>query len=328
MRLNQSEKIEIIRMVEESNLSIRRTLAEIDVPRSTFYKWYARYLDNGYDGLADFSPNPKRIWNRIPSSERERVRQIALERPELTPRELAYHIIDNEKYYISESSVYRILRSFDLIASPAYIVISASDRFQNPTKRVNEIWQTDFTYFKIVGWGWYYLATVLDDFSRYIIAWKLFKSMAAVDVKEVLDLAVEETGVDQVKVKNRPRLLSDNGPCYVSDELRKYLEDKGMTHTRGAPYHPQTQGKIERYHRTMKNRVLLQHYYLPQELEAEVAVFVEYYNNERVHESLDNVTPADVFFGKQAEILSERNMIKRKTYALRRKWNLRQVSAA
>lgn len=328
MRLNQSEKIEIIRMVEESNLSVRRTLTEIDIPRSTFYKWYARYLDNGYDGLADFRPNPQRIWNRIPPSEREKVRKIALERPELTPRELAYHIIDNEKYYISESSVYRILRSFDLIASPAYIVISASDKFQNPTKRVNEIWQTDFTYFKIVGWGWYYLATVLDDFSRYIIAWKLFKTMAAVDVKDVLDLALAETGVDQVKVKNRPRLLSDNGPCYVSDELRKYLEDKGLTHTRGAPYHPQTQGKIERYHRTMKNRVLLQHYYLPQELEAEVAVFVEYYNNERVHESLGNVTPADVFFGKQAEILSEREMIRRKTYALRRKWNLRQVEAA
>jgi len=133
--------------------------------------------------------------------------------------------------------------SFDLIASPAYIVMSASDRFQNPTKRVNEIWQTDFTYFKIVGWGWYYLATVLDDFSRYIIAWKLFKTMATEDVKVVLDLAVAATGVDQVKVKHRPRLLSDNGPCYVSDELRKYLADKGMDHTRGAPYHPQTQGK-------------------------------------------------------------------------------------
>lgn len=243
MRYNQSEKVEIICMVEESSLSIRRTLAEIDVPRSTFYKWYGRYIDNGYDGLADFRPNPKRIWNRIPATERERVRQIALERPELTPRELAYHIIDNEKYFISESSVYRILKSFDLIASPAYIVISASDKFQNPTKRVNEIWQTDFTYFKIVGWGWYYLATVLDDFSRYIIAWQLFKTMAAVDVKEVLDLALAETGVDRVNVRLRPRLLSDNGPCYVSDELRKYLEDKGMSHTRGAPYHPQTQGK-------------------------------------------------------------------------------------
>jgi len=322
MRFNQSEKIEIIRMVEESKLSIRRTLAEIDVPRSTFYKWYARYVDNGYDGLADAKPNPKRIWNRIPASERELVRKIALEKTDLTPRELACHITHREKYFISESSVYRILRSFDLITSPAYIVISAADKFRNPTTRVNEIWQTDFTYFKIVGWGWYYLATVLDDFSRYIIAWMLFTSMTAEDVKEVLDLAVAETGIDGVKVRHRPRLLSDNGPCYLSDELRKYLEDKGMGHTRGAPYHPQTQGKIERYHLTMKNVVLLQHYYLPQELEAEVGRFVEYYNHQRVHESLQNVTPADVFFGRQQEILEERELIKRKTLASRRKLNL------
>jgi putative transposase len=327
MRYNQPEKVEIIRLVEESNLSIRRTLAELDIPRSTFYNWYSKFLDNGYDGLADLKPNPKRIWSRIPDSERDRVRQIALERPELTPRELAWHITDSEKYFISESSVYRILKSFDLIASPNYVVISASDKFQNPTKRVNEMWQTDFTYFKIVGWGWYYLATVLDDFSRYIVTWKLFNTMLAEDVKTLLDMAVAETGVDQVKVKHRPRLLSDNGSCYVSDKLRKYLEDKGMDHTRGAPYHPQTQGKIERYHRTMKNVILLRHFYLPQELEAEVGRFVDYYNHSRYHESLENVTPADVFFGRQQEILAEREMIKRKTLAGRKSLNLGSFAA-
>jgi len=214
IRYNQSEKVEIIRLVEESKLSVRLTLAELDIPRSTLtcctsYNWYNKFLDNGYDGLADVKPRPKRIWSRIPDSERDRVRQIALERPELTPRELAWHITDSEKYFISESSVYRILKSFDLIASPNYVVISASDKFQNPTKRVNEMWQTDFTYFKIVGWGWYYLATVLDDFSRYIVTWKLFSTMLAEDVKTLLDMAVAETGVDQVKVKHRPRLLSD-----------------------------------------------------------------------------------------------------------------------
>jgi len=322
MRYNQSEKVEIIHLVEESNLSTRRTLAELDIPRSTFYNWYSKFLDNGYDGLADVKPRPKRIWSRIPDSERDRIRQIALERPELTPRELAWHITDSEKYFISESSVYRILKSFDLIASPNYVVISASDKFQNPTKRVNEMWQTDFTYFKIVGWGWYYLATVLDDFSRYIIACMLFTTMSAEDVKTILDLALAETGVGQVKVRHRPRLLSDNGSCYVSDELRKYLEDKGMDHTRGAPYHPQTQGKIERYHRTMKNVILLRHFYLPQELEAEVGRFVDYYNHSRYHESLENVTPADVFFGRQQKILAEREMIKRKTLAGRRRLNL------
>ena len=225
------------------------------------------------------------------------------------------------KYYISESSVYRILKSFDLISSPNFIILSASDKFQNPTKRINELWQTDFTYFKIVGWGWYYLATVLDDFSRYILAWKLFTTMAAGDVKEVLDMALDRTGLDRIRVNHRPRLLSDNGPCYISSELREYLEDRCIDHTRGAPYHPMTQGKIERYHRTMKNVVKLQNYYFPGELERELSKFVDYYNNERYHESLDNVTPADAYFGRRRVILTEREQVKRNTMRIRRRQN-------
>ena len=322
MRYSQAEKMEIIRTVEASELSVKHTLKELDVPRSTFYNWYNRYLDDGYDGLADRNSSPRRFWNMIPDSEKKRVRKIALERPELTPRELAWHITDTEHYYISESSVYRILKSFDLISSPNFILLSASDKFQNPTRQINELWQTDFTYFKVIGWGWYYLGTVLDDYSRYIIAWLLFNTMSTDDVKVLLDKALTETGIDSIKVRHRPRLLSDNGPCYVSDELRKYLADKNMDHTRGAPYHPQTQGKIERYHRTLKNVVKLDNYYFPGELELKIGQFVDYYNNERYHESLDNVTPADMYFGRQQEILTERDIIKHETLNTRREVNL------
>merc|ERR1712034_136482 len=110
--------------------------------------------------------------------------------------------------------------------------------------------------------------------------------MGTTDVTETLDRALAATGVDQVQVRHRPRLLSDNGPAYVSGELREYLHDRGMRHTRGAPYHPQTQGKIERYHRSMKNVVKLEHYYFPGELEKAIGDFVAYYNQERYHESL------------------------------------------
>ena len=118
--------------------------------------------------------------------------------------------------------------------------MQASDKFQQPTLRVNEMWQTDFTWFKIIGWGWYYLSTVLNNYSRFIVALRLYTSMNALDVSNTLDEAREFTGVDQVKVKHQPRLLSDNGPCYIASELSDYLEDNGMTHTRGRPYHPQT----------------------------------------------------------------------------------------
>jgi putative transposase len=167
MRYTQSEKMEIIRLVQGSRLAVKRTLEELDVPRSSFYRWYKRYKEEDYDGLVNRPPNSRRFWNKIPDCEKQRVLDVALAKPELTPRELAWEITDSHGAFISESSVYRILRDYDLVTSPAYIVLSASDEFKHKTSRVNQLWQTDFTYFKIIGWGWYYLSTVLDDFSRY-----------------------------------------------------------------------------------------------------------------------------------------------------------------
>jgi putative transposase len=322
MRYSQAEKMELIRVVEESDLSVKQTLEELQVNRSSFYEWYRRYREAGYDGLAVKKPHPKRFWNKIPEQEKKWIVDVALLRPEDSPRQLACHITDTQGYFISESSVYRILKSYDLVPSPSYIVMAAADRFQHPTTRVHELWQTDFTYFRIVHWGWYYLGSILDDYSRYIIAWKLFTTMATTDVKELLDLAVQATGVDRVAVKHRPRLLSDNGPAYVSQELAMYLRTKGMTQTHGAPYHPMTQGKIERYHRSIKNEINLQKYYLPWELEQEIERFVNYYNNERYHESLDNVTPVDVYCGRHEEIITRRVQLKQQTLKKRRRYNL------
>jgi len=323
MRYSQSEKMEIIKIVENSELSVRRTLKELDVSRSTYYQWYRKYTEEGFEGLSNRKSNPKRIWNRIPDEEREKVVAIALELPDQSPRQLAWHITDKNGYYISESSVYRILKQYDLSPSPAYIVMSASpDKFKHPTQRINELWQTDFTYFKIVGWGWYYMGSILDDYSRYIISWKLFTSMSASDVKELLDMAVEKTDIARVSVRHKPRLLSDNGPCYLSGELQKYLESQEITHTRGAPYHPMTQGKIERFHRSMKNEVKLNNYYFPDDLRAEIDRFVDYYNNHRYHESLNNVTPADVYFGRNNEIEDKREQTKWRTLRQRRNHNL------
>jgi putative transposase len=176
MRYSRSEKMEIIKLVEDSDLSVRRTLDQLDVPRSSFYRWYDKYSHGGFDALGSKLTGPNRFWNKIPKCERERVVEVALKHPEKSPRELAWHITDEFEYYISESSIYRILREYDLIASPAYIVMKAGNSFTDKTKYVNEMWQTDFTYFKVLNWGWYYLATVLDDYSRYIISYKLFYS--------------------------------------------------------------------------------------------------------------------------------------------------------
>jgi transposase InsO family protein len=322
MRYSQAEKMEIIRLVEGSALPVRRTLRELDIPHSTFYRWYKLYLEEGYDGLATRPAQKRRFWNRIPDGERERLAELAIEKPELSPRELAWHITDREGWFVSESSVYRILKGYDLVTSPNYIVMSAASEFKHKTRRVHELWQTDFTYMKVIGWGWYYLSTILDDYSRYIIAWVLSTGMAAMDVKKTLDLAVEKTGVTDVRVHHRPRLLSDNGPAYVSKELSDYLAGKEIAHTRGRPYHPMTQGKIERYHRTMKNVVTLQNYYAPWELEQKLNRFVDWYNNDRYHESLKNLTPADVYHGRDRQLATARELVKLQTLERRRRENL------
>ena len=318
MRYPASEKLEIIRLVELSHLPARRTLDKLGIPRATFHRWYDRYLDGGIDALEDRMPQPKRVWNRIPEQIRGQIIELALEEPDLSPRELAITFTDTTGYFVSESSVYRLLKAHDLITSPAYTVIKAASEFKHKTTRPNEMWQTDFTYFKIIGWGWMYLSTVLDDFSRYIIAWKLYTTMQAGDVTDTLDMALAASGCDHATVLHRPRLLSDNGPCYIAGELAEYLEAKKMDHVRGAPFHPQTQGKIERWHQTLKNRVLLENYFLPGDLENQIEAFVEHYNNQRYHESLNNVTPADAYFGRAPAIIKQRERIKKQTIEYRR----------
>jgi len=243
-RYPTSEKLEIIRTVEGSHLPVKQTLDMLCIPRSTFYRWYDLYVDGGLDALADHSPRPGSVWNRIPDARRDDLIEFALEHEALSTRELAVKYTDEKRYFVSESSAYRILKAADLITAPDYVVIKAADEFTDKTTAINEMWQTDFTYFKIIGWGWYYLSTILDDYSRYIIAWKLCTNMRAEDVTNIIELALAASGCDQAVVRHKPRLLSDNGSCYISGDLVEWLEGQKMKHVRGAPFHPQTQGKI------------------------------------------------------------------------------------
>ena len=219
MRYPASEKLEIIRLVERSSRPAKWTLDKLGVPRRTFYRWYDRYLDYGEDGLVDRAPHPGRVWNKIPDNIRTDLLDMALDIPELSPRELAVRFTDTKGYFVSESSVYRLLKAHDLISSPAFIVMKAASEFKDKTTAINEMWQTDFTYFKIIGWGWMYLSTVLDDFSRYIISWKLCTTMKTSDVTDTLNMALVASGCDQANVVHKPRLLSDNGASYISGEL-------------------------------------------------------------------------------------------------------------
>jgi len=312
MRYPASEKLEIIRTVEGSHLPIKQTLDMLGIPRTTFYRWYDLYLEGGLDGLSDKPSRPGSVWNRIPDARRDDLIEFALENEALSTREIAVKYTDEKRYFVSESSAYRILKEADLITAPNYVGIKAADEFKDKTTGINQMWQTDFTYFKIIGWGWYYLSTILDDYSRYVISWKLCTTMRAKDVTDTIELALATSGCDRAVIQHKPRLLSDN--------------EQKMDHVRGAPFHPQTQGKIERWHQTMKNRILLENYYLPGDLERQIGAFVEYYNNHRYHESLGNVTPADVYFGRDKTIIREREKIKKLTIQNRRLQHQKQAA--
>jgi putative transposase len=324
MRLTVSEKQEIIMLVERSELGVNKTLMQLGINKSTFYKWYKAYLDKGIIGLEPKYVNRQR-WNTIPQQEKNLVVEIALEYTELSPRELSCKLSDEKGIFISESSVYRILKARNLITTPSHILLSAGNEFNQKTCFVHEMWQTDFTYFKILGWGWYYLSTILDDYSRYIVHWELCKTMKTEDVQRTVNRALAAADLPK---GYKPKLLSDNGSCYIASELKEFLDDKKIKLIHGKPNHPQTQGKIERYHRSMKNVVKLDNYYCPEELEAALATFIHYYNHQRYHESLENVTPADVYYGRQDEILKYRERIKLSTFRRRRQEYLRQKVAS
>lgn len=316
MRFNASEKQEIIKLIVRSDIGINRSLKEMNLNRSTFYNWYKVYSEKGIDGLIPGKRDSKRQWNSIPQEQKNLIVELALDHSELSSRELAVKLTDEQQIFISESSVYRILKARGLITTPEHVFLSAADEFTNKTGYVHQMWQTDFTYFKILGWGWYYLSTVLDDYSRYIVHWELCSSMKVQDVKRTVDRAIVKA---RIVSKQPPRLLSDNGSCYIAAELKTYLKNNhDIDQIHGRPMHPQTQGKIERYHRTMKNVVKLDNYFCPEELEKALEKFVYVYNNERYHESLKNLTPADVYYGRGELILAEREKIKKQTLKKRK----------
>ena len=274
IRYSAEENEAIVLSVKRSELSIVQALKFLGIPRRTFYNWYQKYATGGVNALRETPYRRQTTWNRIPDNIRQIVVELSLEHPELTPRELSVLLLEESQIFVSESSFYRILHERGLLERMEHDFIFAADEFHHKTKFANEMWQTDFTYFKVKDWGWYYLSTVIDDYSRYIIHWELCSSMTSEDVSKTIDKAIEKAGVT---FRNPPCLLSDNGPCYIASSLKQYLcKEYNIKHIHGKPL--QTQRKIERYHRSMKNVIKLNHYFCPSELENAIDGWVKYYN--------------------------------------------------
>ena len=245
---------------------------------------------------------------------------VALEQTDLNSRQLAAWITDNKGFSVSESTVYRLLKRQGLIKSPE-MKMAAGKEFHNKTIRPHQMWATDASYFRVTGWGFYYLVTVMDDFSRFILAWRPQTDMTSDSFIEVVQDAVDLTGMTNVPWERRTRLLSDNGPGYISHSFGEYLRLVGIRHILASPFHPQTNGKLERYHRTIKLDVNQIPYDVPRNLEEAITDFVNYYNTRRYHKALGNVTPPDILGGRREQILQKRKEVQTQTFQRRRLCN-------
>jgi len=309
--MSAGEKAIILAQVENRSGGKRQALMALGIPKSSYYRWRRGQPDSG---------NRKRPWNRITPEEEDKVLAVAREYTELSSRQLAAWITDNAGFAVSESTVYRILRRGGLVKRQE-TQLTAANEYHTKTTRPHQMWATDASYFKVVGWGYYYLVTVMDDYSRFILAWKLQKDMSSNSLIEVVQEAVDATGMTDVPVEDRTKLLSDNGAGYVSRSFRDYLRLVGIGHILAAPFHPQTNGKVERYQRSLKREVNQLPYELPSQLERAIAGFVDYYNYRRYHKALGNVTPADVLYGRREEILERRKEVQLQTINRRRDYN-------
>jgi len=281
--LSAIEKSEILDLVADSGLPRRRALAQLGLPRSTYYRWLRRQSEGKLQDKKGGSLLP---WNKLRPEEEEKILTRARASPELSARQLALRIVDAEGLYVSESSVFRILKREGLIKPAEIVGFKAGKEYHRKTRRPNELWATDCAHLKVFDWGWYYLVTVMDDYSRFILSWELKSDMTARSLIDVIQKAVDLTGMTDAPVEDRTVLLSDNGSGYLSRQFSEYLRLVGIRHIIASPYHPQTNGKIERYHRTIKGEINLMPYEMPGKLREAIKAFIEYYNYERYHEGL------------------------------------------
>lgn len=320
--MDEYQREDLIKKIELFEGHRKESLDGLGIPRSTYYKWRKAYDEEGVAGLKKDKPSARRVWNRLAQDERKRVIEIARLHPELSPRLLSVKITDEESFSVSESTVYRILKEEGLICPRPLPELPAAKEWKKKTKSPDELWQCDATNLFIVGWGYYKLIPVEDDYSRKIIAYDVKADETAFSISDIVEMAVENSRKEGHKIdKYSTKLYTDNGPGFTSKVLAGYLSTQGIRHILGAPYHPQGRGKIERFNRRIKEGLCLVVYCSPDELKKAVDEAIETYNN-TPHESLDNVSPNDVYAGRKEVILERRKEKKRLTLERRKQYNL------
>lgn len=323
--MNPEQRMDLVRKLDLEERKRSGILKTLEIPRSTYYKWRTAYDKGGLEALQKTKPSARRIWNRLSEEEEKRVLEIARLHPELTPRLLAVNITDEEAFSVSESTVYRLLKKRGLVSPRPLPELPAAKEWKKKTTHPDEMWQCDATNLFVVGWGYYKLIPVEDDYARKILAHDLKPDESSFSVSDVVELAIENAKREGhlIDPEHMPNLYTDNGSGFASGLMADYLTHHGIKHIFGTPYHPQGRGKIERLNRSLKEKLCLVVYCSPDELKRAIDEAVQRYN-QTPHESLENVSPNDVYAGRKEEILKRRQEKKRLTLERRKRYNLNQ----
>ena len=260
-------------------------------------------------------------WNRLSDEERDLIESEARKHTELSPRLLAIMLTERHGIAVGETTVYRVLKVKGLVRARPLDQRPAAKEWKKPTKAVDEIWQLDATNFFIPEFGYYKAIPVIDDHSRKLLACPVKPDESSQSASDAMEMALETAQREGHVIDTRPTLLTDNGSGFAGEIMEKYLKARGVRHIFGAPYHPQTQGKVERFNRTMKEKVNLWVYATPEALQAAIERMIEDYND-TPHEALQNVSPNDVYAGKKDEVLERRAKIRIETMARRYAYNM------
>jgi putative transposase len=276
-----------------AELTVGRLVSWLGISQSKYYQWQARYgQTNGHNGAG-----PRHFW--LTPWEQAAILAYQVDHPDEGYRRLAYLMLDNEVVAVSPSSVYRVLKAAGRLQKWAKTPSKKGQGFEQPLQP-HQHWHIDISYLNICG-TFYYLGSILDGYSRSVVHWEIREQMTEQNIEIILQRARE------LFPQARPRIISDNGPQFVAKDFKEFIRLCGMSHVRTSPAYPQSNGKLERWHKTLKEDCIRPGIPLSlQEARRLVTEFVAYYNNERLHSAIGYITPNDKLAGREAEIFAAR----------------------
>jgi putative transposase len=300
------------RWSEKTGISAGRFIEWLGIRASKFYDWRDRYGQvNEHNGWI-----PRDFW--LEQWEKQAIVDFHLKNPLDGYRRLTFMMLDQDVVAVSPSSVWRVLGQTGLLSKWKGKASKKGTGFEQPLQAHGH-WHIDISYINISG-TFYYLCSVLDGYSRFIVHWDLRESMTEADIEIILERAKDRYP------EARPRIISDNGPQFIAKDFKEFIRISGMTHVRTSPYYPQSNGKLERWHKSLKSECIRPGTPLsPEDARRLIQHYVEHYNQVRLHSAIGFVTPMDMLAGRQAEIHAERD---RKLEAARSQRQLRRRQAA